>query len=135
MSSIRIGLVGSGPWAHLVHGPMLSSSNDLELTAIWSRNFEKTAEMAHEFGGVACASFKELLDRCDAVAFAVPPHVQWELASMAARAGKHLLLEKPIADTVENATQLADAIATAGVQSIVNFSYRFAPEVRNFIAS
>ena len=73
---IRVGLVGAGPWARLFHAPMLSASAAVSLAAVWARRGDAAQELATEFDVAAAASFDELLDRCDAVAFAVPPSVQ-----------------------------------------------------------
>ena len=66
----------------------------------------------------------------DAVAFAVPPETQAELALVAVNAGKHLLLDKPVALTVAAANALRDAATAAGVASVVFFTDRFADESR-----
>ena len=67
---------------------------------------------------------------CDAVAFAVPPEVQAELAADAARAGKAVLLEKPIAADLRGAGRLAEAVGGAGVTSLVVLSWRYAASIR-----
>ena len=72
----------------------------------------------------------EFLAGVDAVAFAVPPDVQAPIAIRAARAGKHLLLEKPIAVTAAEADALADAVEQARVASVVFFTARFQDNVR-----
>lgn len=133
MTKIRFGLVGAGPWAHLVHGPMLSEGPETELTAVWARRPEASQEMSATFGGVVCDNVDELIASVDAVAFSVPPAAQAELALKAVRAGKSVILEKPIADTLDNAKRLVDAIDEAGVASLVTFSYRYAPDVRAFV--
>jgi predicted dehydrogenase len=69
------------------------------------------------------------------VAFSVPPDVQQALAATAARAGKGLLLEKPIASSLDGARRLADEIGHAGVGSVVVFTARFSAAVRSFLAS
>jgi predicted dehydrogenase len=66
----------------------------------------------------------------DAVTFAVPPDVQVGLAMRAAERGLHLLLEKPIALSAEDATRLEQAVVAAGVASIVYFTRRFRPETQ-----
>jgi predicted dehydrogenase len=67
------------------------------------------------------------------VAFAVPPAVQAPLAAQAAARGKAVLLEKPIADDLVGAERLAEAVAGAGVASLVVLSYRFSPAVADFL--
>ena len=75
-----------------------------------------------------------LLADVDAMAFAVPPAVQAELAVRAARAGKHLLLDKPVAMDVAGAHAVRDAVAAAGVSSVVFFTDRFVPTAREWFA-
>jgi predicted dehydrogenase len=68
----------------------------------------------------------------DAMAFAVPPDIQAAMALTAARAGKHLLLDKPIATTVAAAHELADAVREQGVASVVFFTDRFFGDARTW---
>jgi predicted dehydrogenase len=131
---VRVGLVGAGAWAELAHGPMLAAGPETSLTGVWSRRSERAQALAASLGATAFATYDDLLAECDAVAFAVPPAVQAELAPHAARRGKALLLEKPLADTLRDAEALAQAIAEAGVPSLVAFSYRYSPKVREFLA-
>ena len=132
---LSVGIVGAGPWASLVHAPVIAASPHTSLAGVWARRPEAAAELAERHGTVAVATFAELLDRCDAVAFAVPPDVQAPLAIEAATAGKHLLLEKPIALDLASAERLADAVRDAGVRSLVVLSWRYASSVRQFVAA
>lgn len=120
---LRVGLVGAGPWASAVHAPAIATHPGTELTAVWARRPE-----AADLGAPVVADFDELLATVDAVAFAVPPAIQAEMAIKAANTGKHIILEKPIADSVETAERLVDAVEQAGVASLVVFIRRFAPE-------
>ena len=122
---MRFGLVGTGPWAGLAHGPGLIAAEGVELVGVWGRSPEKTRVLAAELGVAAYDDFEALLADVDAVAFAVPPAVQAELALVAAEAGKHLLLDKPVAMTVTDAHALRDAATKAGVASVVFFTDRF----------
>lgn len=130
---IAVGVLGAGPWASLVHAPVLAASPHTRLAGIWARRPEAAAELAARHGTTAYESVEALFDVCDAVAFCVPPDVQADLALRAARAGKHLLLEKPIAGDVEGAFRLAEAIGEAGVGSMVVLSWRYSDVVRAFI--
>ncbi|SDJ24846.1 Predicted dehydrogenase [Actinokineospora alba] len=123
-SVLRVGLVGAGPWATAVHAPGIAAHPSTELAAVWARRPEAAADL----GAPVVADFDELLSTVDAVAFAVPPAIQAEMAIKAANAGKHVILEKPIADSVETAERLVDAVEKAGVASMVVFIRRFAPE-------
>jgi predicted dehydrogenase len=131
---LAVGLVGAGPWARAMHAPTLAAGPETALTAVWARRADAAAALAHEHGAVAAASYDELLDRCDAVAFAVPPDVQDGLAVRAACAGKALLLEKPVAPTLARALALAEAVRAAGVVSQLVLTKRYHPRTREFLA-
>jgi predicted dehydrogenase len=135
VTPLEVGLVGAGPWAALVHAPVLAAGPETRLAAVWARRPEAAEELARRYDAVACASFDALVDRCEAVAFSVPPDVQAELAPRAAQAGRPLLLEKPIAGSLGAARRLVDAVDAAGVGSLVVLTGRFAPAVREFLAA
>jgi predicted dehydrogenase len=131
---IAVGLVGAGPWAHEMHAPILAAGPETALVAVWARRPSAREELASAFGAHACGSFDELLDRCEAVAFAVPPDVQAALGVLAAKAGKALLLEKPIALSLVDATRLASAAGEAGVVTQLVLTRRYHPATREFLA-
>ena len=78
---------------------------------------------------------ESLLSDVDAVAIAVPPYAQAELAVRAAEAGCHLLLEKPLSLSVAEAKSVVDAVDNAGVASVVFFTGRFLPHIEGWIQS
>jgi predicted dehydrogenase len=126
--------VGTGYWAQVAHAPALAGSPGIEFAAVWGRNPAAAAGLAAPFGAVGHADFDAFLAGVDAVAFSVPPNVQSELAVRAAQAGKHLLLEKPLALTVEASDALVAAVAEAGVASVVFFTLRFQPDAGAWLA-
>lgn len=137
MGAVEVGLVGAGPWAHVVHGPVLAAGPETRLAGVWARRPPAAESLAATLGpGVrAFARYEDLLDACEAVAFAVPPAVQATLAATAAARGRAVLLEKPIADDLEGARRLADAVGSAGVVSQVVLTWRYAAAVRSFLES
>jgi hypothetical protein len=134
MDRLRVGLVGGGPWARAVHGPGLAAHPGTEVAAVWTRRPEIAAELAAEYGARSYADIEVLFDAVDAVAFAVPPRVQGRLALFAAAAGKHLICEKPLADTVQEARAVVEAVERAGVHSTMVLIMRHAPAVRDWLA-
>lgn len=132
---MRFGLVGTGHWARVAHAPALAATADVAFAGVWGRDPARTAALADEFGVRAYGSFDELLSDVDAVEFSVPPDVQAGYATAAATAGKHLLLEKPIAHDAGAGRALTDAAAASGVASAVFFTQLFRPEVRDWLAS
>jgi predicted dehydrogenase len=132
---LRVGLVGAGPWARRVHAPAVARHPEFELTGVWTRRPAAAAEIAGANGAIAFDDFESLVGAVDVVAFAVPPTVQTELAIEAAETGRHLILEKPIAASLDEARRLADAVCAAGVASLVVLTFRFAAETNEWLAN
>src|SRR5215213_2434718 len=122
---MRFGLLGTGFWAKEVHATALAGHDSAELIGVWGRDLAKAKALGAEFEVPGFADVDELLAQVDAVAIALPPRVQASLAERAAAAGKHLLLEKPIALDVSAADRVVAAVRDAGVASVVFFTFRF----------
>src|ERR1700761_521574 len=134
MGTLRFGLVGTGHWAKIASAPALASTDGVEFAAVWGRNNAAASALAAGHGAQAAEDFGEFLELVDGVAFAVPPDVQSGLAVRAAAAGKHVLLEKPIALTVADADAMVAAVDEARVASVVFFTAQFQPDVRAWLA-
>jgi predicted dehydrogenase len=132
---LRFGLVGTGYWARIAHAAALASTPGVRLAAVWGRSPDAAAALAARHQASAHADFDAFLADVDAVAFSVPPDVQCELATRAARAGRHLLLDKPAGTDPDAAAALAQAAADAGVASVVFFTARFDPRIRAWLAN
>ncbi|NUT35027.1 MAG: Gfo/Idh/MocA family oxidoreductase [Hamadaea sp.] len=126
---MRFGLLGTGYWAAETQATALAAHPRADLVGVWGRDPVKAKAVADRFGATAYADVDELLEAVDAVAAALPPDVQAPLAERAARAGKHLLLDKPLALTIEAADAVVDAAAATGVASVVFFTGRFDPAI------
>jgi predicted dehydrogenase len=124
---VRFGLIGTGFWAETVHAAGIVAHPQAELVGVWGRDPAKTAQLAAQYGAQPFSDVDELIGAVEAVAFAVPPDIQAELAVRAGAAGRALLLEKPLALTVEAADRVVEA-ATA--PTVVFFTRRFEPGVR-----
>jgi predicted dehydrogenase len=122
---MRFGVLGTGFWAQHVHAAALAAHPTAELVGVWGRDVAKAKAVGAEFDVAGFADVDELLSQVDAVAIALPPDVQAPLAVRAAEAGKHLLLEKPIALDVADADRVVEAVDAAGVASVVFFTFRF----------
>ena len=131
---LKFGLVGTGYWARATHARALATTPGVEFSAVWGRNLAAARELAGEHGAAAHADIDEFLAGVDAVAFSVPPDVQNAIALHAARAGKHLLLEKPVATSLAPAQALVAAVTEAKVASVVFFRARFQPDVRAWLS-
>ena len=131
---LRFGLVGTGYWARIAHAPALASAEGIELAAVWGRDPQAAAALAQAHGATGYEDIAAFLAAVDGVAFAVPPDVQAPIAATAARAGKHLLLEKPLATTEAGADDLVEAVTQSQVASVVFFTLRFQAAVRAWLA-
>lgn len=130
---LRFGLLGTGHWAAEVHGAALSAHPDATLTGVWGRDHAKAKTLAKRYATEAYEDVDALLADVDAVAIALPPDVQAELALRAARAGKHLLLDKPVALSTSVADQLLVEVESRELASVVFFTHRFSDGVEEFV--
>ena len=131
---LRFGLVGTGYWARIAHAPALASTEGIELAGVWGRDRRAAFTLATEHGAAAFGEIEAMLAAVDGVAFAVPPDVQAPIATAAARAGKHLMLEKPIAIAEAEADELVAAVDEGQVASVVFFTLRFRADMRAWLA-
>ena len=130
---MRFGVLGTGFWATEVHAAALAEHPSAELIGVWGRDVAKAETVGAQFDVPGFADVDELLSQVDAVAIALPPDVQAPLAERAAAAGKHLLLEKPIALDVAAADRVVAAVRDAGVASVVFVTFRFQPQTSTWL--
>jgi predicted dehydrogenase len=134
---LRFGLVGTGYWARIAHAPALAAAEGVQFASVWGRNAQAAADLAAEYAEFQVTPYQDVsafLAGVDAVSFAVAPDVQAAMATQAARSGKHLLLEKPVALSEAAADGLVEAVERAGVASVVFFTHRFQPDVRAWLS-
>jgi predicted dehydrogenase len=122
---MRFGVVGTGYWAREAHATALAAHPGVDLVGVWGRSFARAAELAEAFGAQPYERVDDMFADVDAVAFAVPPNVQADLAVRAAMRGCHLLLDKPVAFTTDAVDRIVAAVDGAGVRSLVFFTSRF----------
>lgn len=106
---LRVGLAGAGHFGRY-HALKIAASDRTELMGVYDPDQERAKTVGWEAGARECG-FEELLDIVDAMVIAAPAEAHYELAGKALRAGKHVLVEKPIAATLQQADELA-ALAT-----------------------
>lgn len=131
--TVTIGLVGAGRRAAQVHAPTLAGSPAVRFGGVWARTPGPVRELADRHHVPAFDRFADLLDHCDAVAFAVPPPVQAELAAAAAQRRKPVFLERPMAGDVAGAEELVEAVQRYKVTSQIALAWRYSTEVRRFL--
>lgn len=130
---VRVGLAGAGQWAATMHAPLHGAGADTQLAGVWSRDPTRAQALAARFGVQAYRRYADLLQDVEAVDIAVPPDVQPALAIEAAAAGRALLLEKPLAETLIEAERTAAAVRAAQVPNLVVLSNRYHPATAAFL--
>jgi predicted dehydrogenase len=130
---MRFGLFGTGHWARDTGAAAIAAHPDAELVGVWGRDPARAEALAGDFGARAYVDVDALIDAVDAIAVALPPDVQAPIAVRAAAAGRHLLLDKPLAFSTRAADRIVDAVERGGVRSLVFHTSRFRPEVDEWL--
>jgi predicted dehydrogenase len=102
------------------------------MKVIVGRDEAGTKDMAQRFGWEEWSTDWEAVmarDDIDIVDIGTPGNLHHPMALAAAKAGKHIICEKPLANTVQEAEEMAAAVKKAGVKHMCGYSYRFAPAV------
>ncbi len=131
MKKYNVAVIGYG-WASTAHIQAINGTAQAQVTAIYSSRPQDPAELSARHGG-AIATYTDLdalLQRRDiqAVSICSYPHQHAAHALAAARAGKHLILEKPISLTLADAQAIAAAVKAAGVKTCVCFECRYSSQ-------
>ena len=109
------------------HARILSSLPGVELVAVVDTNRSRAEEIASAHGTLALFDAQELLGRVDAVTIAVPTELHRSIALPFLQARVPVLVEKPIARSLEEADEMIDAAGDAGVVLAVGHTERFNP--------
>jgi predicted dehydrogenase len=127
VSALGIGVIGAGKHGLRYVRHLTEDVEQATLVAVCRRDAREGRAVAAEHGCDFHADWRVLIEdpRIDAVVTAVPPVLNAPIAEAAARAGKHLLLEKPLAHTVDAARRIATAVRDTGVRAMVAQTLRF----------
>jgi predicted dehydrogenase len=128
MKKIRIGVIGAGWWATSAHIPAINSHPQAKLVAVQSREPAKAEKIARDFGAKhACTSTEELLalEEIDAVIVASTPNVHFAQAKAALERGLHVLLEKPMTFTADEARELVELAAKNKSHLVMSCPWHF----------
>lgn len=120
-----IGLVGCGTMGRN-HARVVAESSAAHLAVVYDTNEIRAKEISQEFGGRASADVKDL-QRCDAVIVASPTETHAEIATALLEAGVPVLVEKPLAPTLDEAKRLVELAAGLDQVLMCGFVERFNP--------
>lgn len=113
---VRVASLGMGWWSDVLADAM-KRSDKIEIVACYTRSKDKREAFAAKYGCKAAASYEAILEdrTIEAVINTTPNNVHLETTQAAAQAGKHVFLDKPIANTIADSRALTEACRKAGV--------------------
>ncbi len=127
---LNVGLVGCGAVVELLHLPPIQARKDCCISALVDPNLERLAVLGEKVpAAVRAVSVPEILGKIDAAIVAVPHYLHADIACVLLRAGKHVLVEKPMALTVEECDRMLIAADAGGASITVGHMRRFCPAV------
>ncbi|HRN97904.1 MAG TPA: Gfo/Idh/MocA family oxidoreductase [Flavobacterium sp.] len=123
---LKIGVLGAG---HLgkIHLRLLQQSEKYELVGFYDENPEYAQRVASEFGYTRFETIAKLIHAVDVVDVVTPTLSHWKCAKVAIKSGKHVFIEKPISNTVEEAREIIALAAEHNVKGQVGHVERFNP--------
>lgn len=131
MKKFKVGVIGYG-WVAGAHIQAINATSNAEVCAVYSsRSLDSDAVSAEHGSSIACyQDLKEMLKdpSIDAVSVCSYPYQHREHAIAAAKAGKHVILEKPMALSWKDCVAIRDAIEKAGVLSCICFECRYSSQ-------
>jgi predicted dehydrogenase len=125
--AIKIGVIGVG-YLGQHHARIYSELKDVELTAVDIVE-EKADDFAKKYGCAACYDYKEILDNVDALSIVTPTATHYSIALDCLKAGKDILIEKPITETIKEADELINEAEKRGCILQVGHLERYNPAV------
>lgn len=132
---VRIAMLGTGFIAEF-RAKVYARMEGAELVSVLGRDAEKTKAFASQLGvGYSATDFEALLagPEFDAVDLCLPNHLHREIGIKAAKAGKHILCEKPLGRTAEEGQAMLDAAREAGIVHAYGENMIYSPDFREII--
>lgn len=124
---VRVGIIGTGAISQVVHLPILTERADVKVVGLCDVDQPKAEAIAERFGVGRVVTDEALIadPDVDAVIICTPTHVHERLAVTALEAGKHVLVERPVALTADATEKVVGAAREAGRCLMVGLSHRF----------
>ena len=128
---MRIGVVGTGN-VGLIRVRALKRATGCELTAIADLDEDRARALARSSGIEVFRDYQDMLksDRVDGVIVSTPPQLHEEMVIASLEAGKHVLCEKPLSNTVDSCRRMIEMSRTTGKTLATGFNHRYFPAVQ-----
>ncbi len=128
MNSIRVGIVGVG-YLGTQHARILSYLEEADLQAVADIDFQKALQIGNRHGVRYFENYEDMIDEIDAAVVATDTSAHFKVSENLLRHGKHVLVEKPITETVEQGERLLELATKNGLILQVGHLERFNPAV------
>ncbi len=128
MKKVRTAVVGLN--MGLAHAHAYARAQHSELKYVVDLDEEKAAKTADELGCKYATDWESILDEIDAVSICTPHHLHYPQAMKAISEGKHVLVEKPLANSEQECLELIEAADENNVKLMVAYVVRYLPAVR-----
>ena len=125
---LNVGVIGVG-YLGQHHARIFAELDDVRMVAVADTDKVRAGEIARKYGCKAFTDYRGLLDEVDAVSVVTPTTFHYDIAMDCIRAGKDILIEKPITATIEEADRLIAASDAAGTLIQVGHLEQFNPVV------
>lgn len=124
--SVKVASLGIGWWSDMLADAAGRTGGRVEIASCFTRSTEKRKAFAEKYGCASASSFEDILGdgAIDGIINTTPNHAHFETTRAAAKAGKHVFLEKPIANTIGEAGALTEACKRAGIVLAVGYQRR-----------
>ena len=132
MKPVGLAVVGAGYWGNNL-ARNAQAAPEIALRTVCDTDHDRAARLAHAYGGVGSASsLEQVLDDPDveAVAVATPAVTHHDVAAQALQAGKHVLVEKPIAASYEDGLAMVAEAEARGLTLMVDHTFCYTPVVQ-----
>lgn len=136
---VQLAIVGTGAISQVVHVPIFVERNDVDVVALADADPHKAGTLAERFGVPRVLGWEEIVEdpAVDAIVITTPNHLHEEMCVRALEAGKHVMVERPIASTSAGAAHMVDVAERTGKILMLGMPHRYRPEVtalRSFVA-
>ncbi|WP_163100509.1 Gfo/Idh/MocA family protein [Peribacillus alkalitolerans] len=129
MNLIRIGVVGTGKMG-TYHCSKLKQMKNVDFVGVFDKDLKRAEEISRKLGVTAFKSYQELLENVDAVVIAAPTKLHFLLVEEAIKAQRHILVEKPITVSMEEANHIKGLLKGQDLIFQVGHIERFNPAVQ-----
>jgi predicted dehydrogenase len=132
-AELRVGVIGTGRWAKMAHLPGWTRDSRVDLVAVCDADEAVVEEAAREFGVAEhTTDHRRLLERddIDVIDIVTGDSGHFELTMAALEAGKHVLVEKPVAHDFRDTLRARDLAASKNLKTKVGFTFRYSPAIR-----